>query len=108
MVTGDITFYGIFRKLMSEPRVSIPLPAEFDLSELVEALGQRLGEGIRSQLMTRAGHIQPYVTVFIDGRQVRGVSEERFGPFRNSGTKIDIYIVPGAEGGGINEKEVFL
>lgn len=99
MLTAEVSFYGLFRNLSSEPKVTVSLPAEFGLAELVAALTERCGDNVRKQLVGRQGFVQPYVTLFVNGEQVRGTPDERFGPFPDATTKIDIYIIPATEGG---------
>lgn len=101
MLTANVNFYGTMRHLFKQNKITMELPTEFTLLELVKALTERYGTELWEEMISSAapGYLQGHVQVFVDGLSSRGDLNERYGPFTGDQPQVDIYFVPNAEGG---------
>lgn len=99
MVTAEVTLYGSLKNVAGMRRVTVSLPPEFGLHDLVDALVAHFGAEVRPKLVASHGYIHNYVKIFVADRETRGSPDERFGPFPAGTTQISVYIIPMSEGG---------
>lgn len=96
-IRADVQLFGVLAALSPERRVSLELPPAATISDLLAALGERLGEAILVHVLDQAGKKHRHCRLYVDGYPVEDVGA----PVRASAnpTQVEIILLIAPEGG---------
>lgn len=89
----EVHFYGFVRDIVGDSGLSLEAGETTKLGDLLNALIERFGEGLRERLLNERGELEPSVRIFVGTDQARSLEE----PLGDRDVKI--YVLSGSAGG---------